>query len=256
MDADRPDGSKVSSASGCPVRIVAGSGVRSRLRLRLGLRLLSAVEDRSGRDAGAEAARRLPSVRALAAAASVHRNTAAAVYGDLERFGLVRRVRGAGTFAVEFPTPWVELREPACRAGDLADVLAAELGRPVSVAAPGVPHGPLLVPLDESPPREGPVVPVAPLGRGLRALRRLPAGSTVRLVSTSPRLGRLVRHTILALHGDAVGLARTPNEQSSLLLGADLGLVDLRQFDRRGTDVSPEGLIPLRLLVRSGRRAG
>ena len=227
------------------------------LRLRLGLRLLSAAEDRSGRHTGPETARRLPSVRALAAAAGVHRNTAAAVYRDLERFGLVRCVRGAGTFALESPYPWAEFGQAACSAADLADVLAAELHRPVAVAIPSAPDGRLLVPLDEPPPPGRTVIPVAPLGPALGALRHLPPGSTVRLVSSSPRLGRLVRHTILALHGDAVGLTRTPDARAaSGGSRANLGLVDLRQLEHRGTDAAPEGLIPLRLLVRSGPTAG
>lgn len=250
-----PDGSRLSIAS--------GGDVRRRLRLRLGLRLLAAAEGRSRPGYGAPpgTARRLPSVRAVAEAAGVHRNTAAAVYRDLERFGLVCCVRGAGTFAVEFPAhPLPGGPDLVCRAVDMADVLAAELGRPVPVATPGVPGGPLLVPLDESPPSVGVVMPVAPVGPALHALRRLGPGSAVRLVSASPRLGRLVRHTILALHGDAVGFARTPDARVASAafgpVGADLGLIDLRQVERCGTDVPPEGLIPLRLLMCAGRPAG
>ena len=152
---------------------------------------------------------------------------------------------------------WTQPGDAVCSDSGLADVLAVELRRPVRVAiAGGRPEGRRFVPIDESPPPDGVVIPVAPLGRALRALRHLPPDSTVSLLSASPRLGRLVRHTIVALHGDAVGLARTQDEYAVSGLGTDLALVDLRQLERRGTYVSSEGLIPLRLLVRSGREAG
>lgn len=238
---------------------VAGNirrGSRRRLRLRLGLWLLATAGDRPC-DARRGRKRRLPSVRALADAAGVHRNTAAAVYRDLERFGLVRCVRGAGTFAVS-PVPGrVALVRAACSAPDLADVLSAELRRPVTAVATGDRHCPLFVPLDESPPAERLIIPVAPRGPALEALRRLSPGSTVHLVSDSPRLGRLVRHAILALHGESVGLARTRRARPAPEVpGVSLGLVDLRQLAPRGTDVGLEGLIPLRLLVGAGRDSG
>lgn len=234
-----------------------GSGARRRLRLRLGLWLLVTAEGRS-HQARRDRQQRLPSVRALAAKVGVHRNTAAAVYRDLERFGLVRCVRGAGTFAVESPArSWTRFGAPACSDPGLADVLSAEVRRPVAVAAGGDRSRPLLVPLDESPPADRLVVPVAPRGPALRALRQVPPGSTVHLVSESPRLGRLVRHAILALHGESVGLARTQREAPAPeLSGIGLGLVDLRQLTPSGTDIGLEGLIPLRLLVGSSREAG
>lgn len=244
--------SDISSAARC--------GVRRRLRLRLGLRLLAAAEGRQRHDDSREGAWRLPSVRGLAAATGVHRNTAAAVYRDLERFGLVRCVHGAGTFAAPPPVHgWAELaRQAVCSDPGLAAVLAVELRQPVPVAGPGVPaHRPRFVPLDESPPPDVTVIPVAPLGRALPALCHLPPDSTVRLVSASPRIGRLVWHTIMALHGDAVGLARTADgHPSAAVPGADLELIDLRQFARRGTDVPSEGLFPLRLLVHALPEAG
>lgn len=237
---------------------VARCGARRWLRLRLGLRLLSAADGRQRRDGLHGTAGRLPSVRALAAAVGVHRNTAAAVYGDLERFGLVRCVRGAGTFAVESPAhSWSQFAEAACSDADLADMLAAELRRPVTVAASGDRSGPLLVPLDEAPPPGRLIVPVAPRGPALQALRRMPPGSAVHLVSDSPRLGRLVRHAIVALHGESVGLVRTPDALlAPAVPGIGLGLVDVRQFAPCGTDAGLEGLIPLRLLVGTGREAG
>lgn len=249
MDLNRP-----------PATVAIRCGARRRLRLMLGLRLLSAVEDRShGAARGSHVtAGRLPSVRALAAAAGVHRNTAAAVYRDLERFGLVRCVRGAGTYPVKTPAhTWKRFREAVCADAELAEVLAAELRFPVTVSTARVSRGPLLLPLDESPPPDRIVIPVAPLDRALQALRDLRPDSTVRLVSASPRIGRLVRHTIVAFHGDAVGLARTPDGHAPAgASDADLALVDLWQLERRGTDVPSEGLTPLRLLVRAGREAG
>lgn len=232
-------------------------GARRRLRLRLGLWLLDAGEGRSS-EAPRVGPRRLPSVRALASATGVHRNTAAAVYRDLERFGLVRCVRGAGTFAVESPAcAWTQFGALDCSDPELANVLSAELRRTVSVAASGDRSRPLLVPLDESPPAGRPVVPVTPHGPALRALRRLPPGSAVHLVSDSPRVGRLVRHAILALHGESVGLARTPDiRRVPEVPGVRLGLVDLRQLAPSGTDPGSEGLIPLRMLVGSDRNAG
>lgn len=230
---------------------------RRRLRLRLGLWLLATAEGASsGGPHGGQ--RRLPSVRALATATGVHRNTAAAVYRDLERFGLVRCVRGAGTFAIESPArSWTPVGAPDCFDPDLADVLSAELRRPVTVAASGDRRRPLLVPLDESPPAGRLVVPVTPHGPALRALRRLPPGSTVHLVSDSPRLGRLIRHAIVALHGESVGLARTPDvRRVPEVPGVSLGLVDLRQLAPCGTDPGSEGLIALRMLVGSDRNAG
>lgn len=236
----------------------ARCGARRWLRLRLGLRLLAAAEGRQRPDALHGSTGRLPSVRALAAAAGVHRNTAAAVYRDLERFGLVRCVRGAGTFAVEPPPrSWAQLTAAVCSDPDLVALLTAELRRPVAVAAVGNRRCPLLVPLDETPPAERIVVPVAPRGPALQALRSLPPGSTVHLVSDSPRVGRLVRYAILALHGESVGLARTERARPAPgVPGIRLGLVDLRQLAPRGTDGGPEGLIPLRLLVGAGREGG
>lgn len=232
-------------------------GTRRRLRLRLGLWLLATAEGPSC-DTRRGGERRLPSIRALASAAGVHRNTAAAVYNDLECFGLVRSVRGAGTFAVESPAfSWTQFGAPVCSDPDLAAVLSAELRRPVTVALNGDRHRPLLVPLDESPPAGRLVVPVTPRGPALQALRRLPPGSTVHLVSGSLRLGQLVRQVILALHGESVGLARTEwARPAPEVTGIDLGLADLRQFAPGGTDAGLEGLIPLRLLVGSGRNAG
>lgn len=243
-----------SSAGGC--------GPRCRLRICLGIQLLSAqartaVVVGDGQTPPAGPLRRLPSIRALAAATGVHRNTAAAVYRELESFGLVRCIRGSGTFALprSVPPAPVPGPEPFCPIGDLAAVLAAELGRPVGEYRVG-PARPLLLPLDTSPPPGLPVIPVVPFGRALGALRCLRPGSTVILLSESPRLGRLLRHTLCALHGDAVGLLRITEEQAGDAPVADLHLVDLLQLSRHGTDGRSEVLIPLRLIASAPRSAG
>lgn len=250
----KSNASNAASAGGC--------GPRCRLRLCLGIRLLSAQAGAvpavgAGDALPAGPLRRLPSIRALAAAAGVHRNTAAAVYTDLERFGLVRRIRGSGTFALPGAAPFAPARDrrPFCPTEDLAAVLAAELGRPVTRYRAGAAR-PLLLPLDASPPRGLRAIPVAPSGRALGALRALRPGSTVILFSDSPRLGRLLRHTLCALHGDTVGLLRIAGEQVAGAPAADLHLVDLLQLRRGGTHGRPEVLIPLRLIASAARRAG
>ena len=222
------------------------------LRLRLGLWLLSAPEAVPGR--------RLPSVRALAHATGVHRNTVAAVYRDLDRLGLVRCVRGAGTFVGGPRRPIGSCQEIVCPEKELTAALSLELGRPVVTT--GGPGAALLWPLDRSPPdapawSERPVLPVAPAGPALRALRRVRPGGTVHLTSASPRVGCLVRRAVVALHGESVGLERGPAEAA--LRGGrapDLHLIDCVGFERRGTRGGPGGLIPLRLLPDVGRRAG
>lgn len=212
---------------------------------------------REGGTAPASAPRRLPSIRALAAAAGVHRNTAAAVYRDLERFGLVACVRGAGTFAT--PVPAARRDGPGQRdlraSADLAEVLSSELGRTVMSDCTGSGDA-LLLPLDATPPPERSVIPVAPLGAALRGLRSLRPGSTVILVSGSPRLGRLLRHTLCALHGDSVGLLRIAEERVARVPVADLHLADVLHVDHRGTDGPPGVFIPLRLLPFAGGPAG
>ena len=222
------------------------------MRMRLGLWLLS-IPDTAP-------ARRLPSVRALARATGVHRNTVAAVYRDLERLGLVRCVRGAGTFVGGPRRPIGSGQEIVCPEPELTAVLSLEIGRPVVTR--GGPQAAVLWPLDRSPPRdppwsEGPVIPVAPAGPALRALRRVRPGATVRLISASSRLGCLVRRAVVALHGESVGLER--GREGAPLPGGrapDVYLIDFARLECRGTLGGPEGLIPLRLLPDIGRPAG
>src|SRR4051812_31486624 len=83
-------------------------------------------------DSGAlEPGDRLPSVRTLAEAAGVNVNTARAVYGRLERAGLIRSEQGRGTFV----TPQAPLADPESR-GDLvrqiAELEAQLLRRPAA----------------------------------------------------------------------------------------------------------------------------
>ena len=232
-------------------RVPPERGAGRRLRMRLGLWLLSAPD--------AVPATRLPSVRALAHATGVHRNTVAAVYRDLERLGLVRCVRGAGTF-VAGPRPIGPGPEIICPEPELTAALSLELDRPV--VASGGPGAALLWPLDRSPPcdpawSERPVIPVGPAGPALCALRRVRPGGTVHLTSASPRLGCLVRWAVVALHGESVGLERGQDEEP--LPGGrvpDLRLIDYVRLEGRGTRGGPEGLIPLRLLPDIGRPAG
>jgi len=231
--------------------------VRRRLCLRVGLWLLGRAERFAPDDAErpwVDRANRLPSVRQLADTAGVHRNTAAAVYRDLERFGLLRCVRGSGTYATRIPT----LRSPNAavtpRCSELRAVLEGEL-RGRLRADDGLSTTPLLVPLDASPPAGRRIVPLAPRGRSLRAVRRLRPGDDVILLSGSPRLGRLVRHVLHALHGDDVGLQRVENT-AVLSTAAALVLCDTRHFLARGTTRAPAGLMKLRLVGGTGPRAG
>lgn len=250
-------------------------GVRAELRVRLGLCLLS-THERGHRP------HRLPSIRELADSAGVHRNTAAAVYRDLERFGLVRCVPGKGTFATAPHDPRRLLTEPLRMAVDLIDVLLTELKSELQRGpdpSPGFRRestgpGALLLPLDAAPPKNQRVVPLAPRGVALTAMSRLRPGSNVRLVSRSPSVARIVRHTLLALHGNTVGMGRarglppeapgdaadpsnpgsSPDDgaHSSSQIVWDLTLVDAHQAcgipGGRGTSGWGEAFLPLRML--------
>jgi DNA-binding transcriptional regulator YhcF (GntR family) len=77
---------------------------------------------------------RLPSVRTLAEAAGVNVNTARAVYGRLERAGLIRSEHGRGTFV----TPQAPMAEPSDRSEllrQIADLERQLLRRPAAHAA-------------------------------------------------------------------------------------------------------------------------
>ncbi len=258
-------------------------GVRAELRVRLGLCLLSSHE-RGHRP------HCLPSIRAFADSAGVHRNTAAAVYRDLERFGLVRCMRGKGTFTTNSYDSRRLLNEPLQMAADLGDVVLTELEgelrrcpQPVrrfrrESIGPGV----LLLPLDMTPPKDTRVFPLAPRGMALAAMSRLRPGSNVRLVSRSPSIARLVRHTLLALHGNTVGMGRVDGlsrrrrgatavpgdrgdpagrgDRTSPGVEWDLTLVDAYEegviVSGRGTPGQRDAFIPLRVLASADHRHG
>src|SRR5918997_1605419 len=97
-------------------------------------------------DSGAlEPGDKLPSVRTLAEAAGVNVNTARAVYGRLERAGLIRSEQGRGTFV----TPQPPAADPESRGELVRQIAELErqlLRRPVAAqAAPnaGASGGPL-----------------------------------------------------------------------------------------------------------------
>jgi GntR family transcriptional regulator len=80
---------------------------------------------------------RLPSVRTLAEAAGVNVNTARAVYGRLERAGLIRSEQGRGTFV----TPQSPMAEPSDRSEllrQIAELEAQLLRRPAAGADPAM----------------------------------------------------------------------------------------------------------------------
>jgi GntR family transcriptional regulator len=84
---------------------------------------------------------RLPGVRTLAEAASVNVNTARAVYGRLERAGLIRSEQGRGTFV----TPQAPPPEPGDRSELLRQIAQLEaqlLRRPAAGAEEEAIRGP------------------------------------------------------------------------------------------------------------------
>lgn len=182
-------------------------GARARLRLIVGMRLLESL----ARDSN-WVARRLPSIRAVAAASGSHRNTVAAAYSDLVSFGLIRCEVGSGTFASHPPPVHTDRHVVPimCREPELARLLAAEIGR---TSIPGLAAGELsttgsilLHPLDQVPTTDVTPYPIAPSGETLTVLRSLRRRSTVVVVSQSPSARRLMRSAIHSLHGASVGV--------------------------------------------------
>ncbi len=188
----------------------SGLGARARLRLTLGLHVLSRLaEDPSF------AGRRLPSIRAVSMASGHHRNTVAAAYSDLRVLGIVACRRGSGCYASHPPTrPWEAACGPLlCQEPELAELLARELGRRCARAPATrepMDNGELLLqPLDRDPPSDTLCYPVAPIGCTLSAIRRLPDRSTAFVVSRSRAAGSLMLSSIRAIHGASVAVVCT-----------------------------------------------
>jgi hypothetical protein len=176
-------------------------GVRRRLRLILGLRLL----ERLANDAAAEGSR-FPSIRAIAAASGVHRNTAAAVVADLAGFGLLTCVVGSGSHISRPPSALEGAVPLACEDPVLAQLLGEELGRPVAVGPEPPTGGLLLRPLHLPPLHSARCIPVAPAGNAVAAIRSLRPGSLAVVSSHSSAVRILLGQVLGALHGDRVSV--------------------------------------------------
>ena len=180
---------------------------RARLRLILGMRLLERLASHP-----LSVEQRLPSIRAVAAASGVHRNTAAAAYADLSCFGLIRTVVGSGSFASLPPTvrPAMCRNLVQCREPELARLLSAQLRQTPANVLTGDKfrdEGPVLLhPLDRIPKAGVASYPVAPVGETLAQLRALRPGSTAIVISKSPSVRRLMWSAIRAVHGTFVGV--------------------------------------------------
>lgn len=194
----------------------SGLGARARLRLTLGMHVLSRLaEDPS------LAGRRLPSIRAISIASGHHRNTVTAAYSDLRVLGLVVCRRGSGSYASHPPSRlWhASAGSLVCHEPELADLLERELSsRPSEVPAARDTTGPrelLMHPLDRVPPADAQCYPIAPSGSTLSAIRRLPNRSTVVVSSRSRAACRLMRNAIRSIHGESVAVVCTDSPASS-----------------------------------------
>ena len=208
------DASGAAISRGGNIRKVAGSAraaidadlwPRTRLRLIIGIHLL----DRLAADPGF-AGCRLPSIRAVAAASGHHRNTVAAVYSDLRQLGLITCRTGSGSFSSRPGTrSHRDGTRLVCRESALAALLVAETRSSCApVPSDGSAGGRelLMHPLHLVPPAGAACFPVAPSGETLSAVRRLHRGSTALVLSRSPTVRRLMRHTIRSIHGRSVGV--------------------------------------------------
>jgi hypothetical protein len=180
---------------------------RARLRLLVGMRLLERLTSDSN-----PVGQRLPSIRDVAAATGMHRNTAAAAYSDLALLGLIRSDVGSGSFSSS-PRQMVRDRPSGviqCRELELARLLSFELGQTATVVRPGATvrsaAAVLLHPLDLAPTGEVRPYPLAPAGETLAAIRSLRIGSTAVIVSESRAARRLMRNAVRAIHGSKVGV--------------------------------------------------
>lgn len=197
---------------------ISSPGPRRRLRLILGLRLL----ERLANDVAA-AGSRFPSIRAIAAASGVHRNTAAAVVSDLAGFGLLRCVVGSGSHITCPPSAHYVAVPIACEDPVLAGLLGEELGRPVAVGPEPPPGGFLLRPLHLPPVPSASCIPVAPASSAMAAIRSLRPGSVAVVSSHSSVVRILVGQVLEALHGDHVSVIDLAScEEKSPLLRSPL----------------------------------
>ncbi|TFG63353.1 MAG: GntR family transcriptional regulator [Gemmatimonadales bacterium] len=191
-------------------------GARARLRLIVGMRLLESLTQSPN-----WVTRRLPSIRAVAAASGTHRNTVAAAYSDLASFGLIRCKVGSGSFASCPPRVLSEMRHVPilCREPELARLLSAEVGQAstiVPLRGESIAGDPLLLhPLDLVPTADVRLYPVAPVGETLAGIRSLRRGSTAIIVSKSLSVRRLMRSAIRAVHGASVGFVSLEPEAAS-----------------------------------------
>ena len=185
-----------------------GFGARSRLRLILGMRILEQLE----RDPTAVGSR-IPSIRAIAGATCVHRNTAAAAISELRGFGLVTCTVGSGC-AISSPPSVHDAPVPLyCAEPELASLLAGEIGRSVSSRGWPSTAGLAFQSLDRPPLQPARCVPLAPRGLTLSALRMLTPGSVAIIVSRSATVRGLVSHSIRAIHGCRVSAMTSATDQ-------------------------------------------
>lgn len=218
LQANEPSGGCKVRGTGQVAPILGAGELRARARLRLlvGMRLLERLDlDPSS------VGQRLPSIRAVAGASGVHRNTVAAVYADLACLGLIRCEEGSGSFASR-PSPGpsdMRSRMFHCGEPELARLLCAEVGlnsatTPLaSETFAGEPA--LLHPLDLAPTADATLYPVAPVGETLVRLRSLRRGSTAIVVSKSPSVRRLMRSALRAVHGASIGVVSLDPDAAS-----------------------------------------
>ena len=227
-------------------RSMSSPGVRCRLRLILGMRLL----ERLALDPMA-AGSPVPSIRSIAGASGAHRNTVAAVISDLAGFGLLRCAMGSGC-TISRPSSAHDAGLPLfCAEPELAGRLTVELGKPVFVQASPPAASLFLQPLDLPPLPEVHCIPLAPCGSTLSVLRMLPPGSMAAIVSRSPAIRRLMANSIGAIHDRRVSiLTLRQDDLDSLLIRSPLGGPPTTAFHDPDTpiDTSLAAATPLLIL--------
>lgn len=169
-------------------------GVRGRLRLILGMRILDSL----ARDPKAVGAA-MPSIRSIASASGAHRNTVATVISDLRGFGLVSCAAGSGC-TVRRPRAHDDSSALYCAEPELAGLLTVQLGTPVSATVRPPSGAAVLRSMHLPPQAHGQCIPLAPGGETLSALRRISPGSMAVVVSRSATVRRLLVHSLRSLH--------------------------------------------------------